>query len=93
MNNLLNIKKLFINYLSASSDYLLVSPREIAKSVNKEVFKFKGRLGIILCDFPGENLISYLIEQNLNIEKLLTGNNLFITNESCISIKHLFSTE
>ena len=87
--NLLNIKKLFINYLSASSDYLLVTPSEIAKNVNKEVFKFKGRLGIILCDFPGENLISYLIDQNLNIEKLLTNNNLFITNGNCVSFKHL----
>ena len=80
---------MFINYLSASSDYLLVTPSEIAKNVNKEVFKFKGRLGIILCDFPGENLISYLIDQNLNIEKLLTNNNLFITNGNCLSFKHL----
>ena len=56
--NLIQIKKLFINYLSASSDYLLVSPGEIAKNVNKEVFKFQGRLGIVLCDFPGESLIS-----------------------------------
>ena len=86
--NLIHIKKLFINYLSASSDYLLVSPGEIAKNVNKEVFKFKGRLGIVLCDFPGENLISYLIEQNLNIEKLLIKDNIYITNNSCITIKN-----
>jgi hypothetical protein len=86
--NLLNIRNLFVNYLSASSDYLLLSPGEIAKNINKEVFKFKGRLGIILCDFPGENLISYLIEQNLNIENFVIKDNLFITNNSCVTIKN-----
>ena len=84
----INQKNLFINYLSASSDYLLLSPGEIAKNINKEVFKFKGRLGIILCVFPGENLISYLIEQNLNIEKFLIKDNLFVTNNSCVTIKN-----
>ena len=89
--NLIKIKKLFINYLSASSDYLLVSPGEIAKNINKEVFKFKGRLGIVLCDFPGENLISYLIEQNLNIEKTFISKNLVITNNACVVIKNFIT--
>ena len=86
--NLINTKKLFINYLSASSDYLLVSPGEIAKNVNKEVFKFQGRLGIILCDFPGENLISYLIKQNSNIESNIDKEKSFITNNACVFIKN-----
>lgn len=55
---------LYINYLSASSDYLMVSASKIAKETNKIPFKFKGRLGIVLCDFPGEQLIKHLIAQN-----------------------------
>ena len=86
--NLLNIRNLFVNYLSASSDYLLVSPGQIANEVNKEVFKFKGRLGIVLCDFPGENLIGYLIEQNLSIEKLLNHENTLISYNNCVTFKN-----
>ena len=89
---LINMKKLFINYLSASSDYLLISPSEIAKNTNKEVFKFKGRLGIVLCDFPGENLISHLIDQNNNIDKILNEPNLFASNNCCVIIKNLIKS-
>ena len=88
---LINMKKLFINYLSASSDYLLISPSEIAKNTNKEVFKFKGRLGIVLCDFPGENLISHLIDQNNNIDKILNEQILFASNNCCVIIKNLIT--
>ena len=56
-----NDKNIYINYLSGSSDYLLVSPSSIAYKTNKEVMKYKGRLGIVLCDFPGEGLIYHLI--------------------------------
>ena len=60
----INDNKLYINYLSGSSDYLMVTPSKIAYNTNKEVFKYKGRLGIVACDFPGEGLIYHLICQN-----------------------------
>jgi 1-phosphatidylinositol phosphodiesterase len=59
----------FLNYLSCSSDYILMSPLAAAKECNKVVFDYKGRLGIVLCDFPGEGLIEYLIMQNFGEEK------------------------
>ena len=58
----------FLNYLSCSSDYILMSPLAAAKECNKVVFDYKGRLGIVLCDFPGEGLIEYLIMQNFGEE-------------------------
>ena len=87
--NLIKIRRLFVNYLSASSDYLLVPPGKIANQVNKVVFKFKGRLGIVLCDFPGENLINYLIEQNLNIEKLINNENTLIYYNNYVTFKSM----
>lgn len=59
-----NDRILYINYLSGVSDYGIVTPARCAGVTNRLVFKFKGRLGVVLCDFPGENLIEYLIEQN-----------------------------
>lgn len=59
-----NTNHLYINYLSASSDYLMVSASKISEITNKIPFKYKGRLGIVLCDFPGEKLIQHLISQN-----------------------------
>lgn len=54
----------FLNYLSSSSDYIMMSPLSAAKKCNKIAFDYKGRLGIVLADFPGEGLIEYLILQN-----------------------------
>ena len=54
----------FMNYLSSSSDYIMMSPLAAAKKCNKIAFDYKGRLGIVLADFPGEGLIEYLILQN-----------------------------
>ena len=79
-----NDKNIYINYLSGSSDYLLVSPSSIAYKTNKEVMKYKGRLGIVLCDFPGEGLIYHLIKQNFNydiFEKIALYNPLDFNNE------------
>ena len=56
--------KIFLNYLSASSDYALMTPYTAAKKCNKIALRYKGRLGIILADYPGEDLIKHLIEQN-----------------------------
>lgn len=41
-----------------------MSPLSAAKKCNKIAFDYKGRLGIVLADFPGEGLIEYLILQN-----------------------------
>ncbi len=54
----------FLNYLSSSSDYIMMSPLQAAKKCNKIAFEYEGRLGIVLADFPGEGLIEYLILQN-----------------------------
>ena len=59
-----NSSEIYVNYLSGSSDYILVTPGQNAYQTNKVVFKFEGRLGIILSDFPGEGLIEHLISQN-----------------------------
>lgn len=56
--------KIYVNYLSGSSDYILVTPEKNAYQTNKVVFRFKGRLGIVLADFPGEELIDHLLAQN-----------------------------
>ena len=59
-----NNKNIFLNYLSASSDYGMMTPYTAAKKCNKIAMKFHGRLGIVLADYPGENLIKHLIDQN-----------------------------
>ena len=56
--------KIFLNYLSCSSDYALMTPYTAAKKCNKIALRYKGRLGIVLADYPGEDLIKHLIEQN-----------------------------
>jgi len=75
-----NYKKIFLNYLSCSSDYAMMTPFTAAKKCNKIALRYKGRLGIILMDYPGELLINHLIEQN----KLLSNNKDLITNEENI---------
>ena len=59
-----NQNSFFLNYLSSSSDYIMMSPLDAAKKCNKVAFDYQGRLGIVLADFPGEGLIEYLILQN-----------------------------
>jgi hypothetical protein len=56
--------KIYVNYLSGSSDYILVTPEKNAYQTNKVVFRFNGRLGVVLADFPGEELIDHLLKQN-----------------------------
>jgi hypothetical protein len=65
---LINDGNIYLNYLSGVSDYGIITPKAVAYETNKEVFKYNGRLGIVLIDFPGEELISYLIEQNFKNE-------------------------
>ena len=59
-----NDNKIFLNYLSCSSDYAMMTPYTAAKKCNEIALRYRGRLGIILMDYPGEILINHLIEQN-----------------------------
>ena len=65
--------KIFLNYLSASSDYAMMTPYTAAKQCNELAMRYHGRLGIVLADYPGEDLIGHLIKQNFyNSEKAKT---------------------
>jgi 1-phosphatidylinositol phosphodiesterase len=81
---------LYINYISGSSDYLMVSPALIAYYTNKEVLKYEGRMGIVLCDYPGEGLIYHLISQNFskdfNFENIAKYNPLKIKSDSIANL-------
>ena len=57
-------KRIFLNYLSSSSNYAMMTPYTAAKKCNKIALNYHGRLGIVLADYPGEALIKHLINQN-----------------------------
>ena len=57
-------EKLFLNHLSCSSDYALMTPATGAYKCNKLALRYQGRLGMIMMDYPGEGLIEHLINQN-----------------------------
>ena len=61
--------RIFLNYLSCSSDYAMMTPYTAAKKCNKIAMKYNGRLGIVLADYPGEDLIKHLISQNIFISQ------------------------
>lgn len=85
----MNENFIYLNYLSGVSNYGIVTPSHCAYETNKEVFKFKGRLGIVLCDFPGEELIEYLIEENFLNNVPPIGQSIEIINKSTINIIHI----
>jgi len=60
----LNDTKINLNYLSASSDYAMMTPYTAAKQCNEIAMRYHGRLGEVLADYPGEDLIDHLIKQN-----------------------------
>ena len=64
----------------------MVSPALIAYYTNREVMKYEGRMGIVLCDYPGEGLIYHLISQNFpkdfNFENIAKYNPLKINSDS-----------
>jgi len=62
----INNQQIFLNYLSASSDYAMMTPYTAAKQCNEVAMRYHGRLGIVLADYPGEDLIKHLINQNFN---------------------------
>lgn len=52
----------FVNFCSASG--VLAMPWSVALETNKVIFEYTGRMGIVVFDFPGENLIQHLIDCN-----------------------------
>ena len=83
-----NNNKIFLNYLSCSSDYALMTPYTAAKKCNKLALRYKGRLGIILADYPGEYLIKYLIDQNFINNDKDNDYKKLIKNEDLVYIMH-----
>lgn len=53
---------LYLNHLTAAGWGCY--PFTVARSTNDIPLKYEGRMGIIVCDYPGENLIEHLIKQN-----------------------------
>ena len=60
----MNDNRIFLNYLSASSDYAMMTPYTAAKQCNEIAMRYHGRLGVVLADYPGDDLINHLIQQN-----------------------------
>ena len=60
----INNQQIYLNYLSASSDYAMMTPYTASKQCNELALRYHGRLGIVLADYPGEDLIKHLIDQN-----------------------------
>lgn len=56
--------RIFLHHLSASSDYGMMEPATSAYKLNKYAFRYAGRLGLVMMDYPGEGLINYLIQMN-----------------------------
>lgn len=52
----------YANFCSGAG--VLCYPYTTANSTNSVPMSYQGRLGIIICDFPGEELIQHLINQN-----------------------------
>ena len=84
MYNINDGHTIFLHYLSCSSDYLMRTPFTGATFCNKIPCRYKGRLGIVLMDYPGEDTIDYLIKQNFaeKVEKKV------ITNGSIVTVSH-----
>ena len=84
--------KIFLNYLSASSDYAMMTPYTAAKQCNEIALRYHGRLGIVLADYPGEDLINHLIQQNFNKqnskEEIKNGDKIYVMHND--THKYLF---
>ena len=78
----MNNEQIFLNYLSASSDYAMMTPYTAAKQCNQIAMRYHGRLGIVLADYPGEDLIDHLIKQNFikneNKEIIKSGDKIYM---------------
>jgi len=84
--------QIFLNYLSASSDYAMMTPYTAAKQCNRVAMRYHGRLGIVLADYPGEDLIKHLIQQNFNRqnikEEIKSGDKIYVIHND--THKYLF---
>ena len=84
--------RIFLNYLSASSDYAMMTPYTAAKQCNQIAMRYHGRLGIVLADYPGEDLIKHLIQQNFNRngnkEEIKNGDKIYVIHND--THKYLF---
>ena len=63
-NNDNDKQNLYITYISCSSDYAMMTPYTAATKLNPLVMRYHGRMGIVNMDYPGEDLIKHLINQN-----------------------------
>ena len=84
---------IFLNYLSASSDYAMMTPYTAATKCNEVAMRYHGRLGIVLADYPGEDLINHLIQQNFiksenNGEEIKNGDKIYLIHND--THKYLF---
>ena len=78
----INNNQIFLNYLSASSDYAMMTPYTAAKQCNELPMRYHGRLGIVVADYPGEDLIEHLINQNFlaqeENEQIKNGDKIYV---------------
>ena len=56
--------KLIINHCSAIGRGVLTTLKHVAYNINEVPFKENGFRGIFALDFPGEELINHIINQN-----------------------------
>ena len=88
----LNDTKINLNYLSASSDYAMMTPYTAAKQCNEIAMRYHGRLGVVLADYPGEDLIDHLIKQNFiksePKEEIKSGDKIYMIHND--THKYLF---
>lgn len=57
---------LYINFCSGCSS--MCYPYTTAKQTNKVPMDYSGRLGIIIMDFPGEDVVDHIVNQNMIIK-------------------------
>jgi 1-phosphatidylinositol phosphodiesterase len=75
-------KDLFINFCSGSG---FLWPDAVSQVTNKILFDYKGKMGIVVFDYPGEDLICHLISQNyIKQGQVDTFKTLLIIEESLI---------
>ena len=86
-------KNMYVTFISCSSDYAMMTPYSAAIKLNPLVMEYNGRMGIVCMDYPGEDLITHLIDQN-NVrreskrEKILEGDKIYLIHND--TQKYLF---
>ena len=92
-------KNLYIAYIS----YLKITPYGAASRLNNLVKKYSGRLGIVNSDYPGEDLINHLIQQNKRNENkenkiIKNGDNVYLIHNDtgkylCVNGEQVYLTD